>query len=55
VASPRAAYLTGSTFLVDGGSQVSSGGGAVAPRQAGQSALAGRPVYLVAGVVQPAR
>ena len=49
VASPRAAYLTGSTFLADGGSQVSGSSGAVAPRQAGQPALAGRPVYLVAG------
>ncbi|WP_108513840.1 SDR family oxidoreductase [Bradyrhizobium algeriense] len=50
VASPRAAYLTGSTFLADGGSQVSSGGsGPVAPDDAGRSAPAGRPVYLVAG------
>ena len=42
VASPRAAYLTGSTFLVDGGSQVGSGGsGPVAP---GQPASRRRPV-----------
>jgi NAD(P)-dependent dehydrogenase (short-subunit alcohol dehydrogenase family) len=47
VASSRAAYLTGSTFLADGGSLVS--GGAVTPEQAGRSAPAGRPVYLVAG------
>jgi NAD(P)-dependent dehydrogenase (short-subunit alcohol dehydrogenase family) len=50
VASSRAAYLTGSTFLVDGGSQVGSGSGAtVTPDDAGRSAPAGRPVYLVAG------
>ena len=47
MASSRAAYLTGSTFLVDGGSLAS--GGAGTPEQAGRSAPAGRPVYLVAG------
>lgn len=49
VASPRAAYLTGSTFLVDGGSQVSSGSAPAALGQASRSVPAGRSVYLVAG------
>jgi NAD(P)-dependent dehydrogenase (short-subunit alcohol dehydrogenase family) len=48
VASSRAAYLTGSTFLADGGSQASSGGSGPV-EHAGRPAPAGRPVYLVAG------
>jgi NAD(P)-dependent dehydrogenase (short-subunit alcohol dehydrogenase family) len=48
LASPRASSVTGSTFLVDGGSQL--GGGHGAAREAGGSAAPpGRPTYVVAG------
>lgn len=48
VASSRASYLTGSTLLVDGGSQVGSHM-PVTPDHIGKPAPAGTSVYLVAG------
>lgn len=48
--SPRASSITGSTFLVDGGSML--GGGHVAARESSDGAApSGRPIYVVVGAV----
>jgi NAD(P)-dependent dehydrogenase (short-subunit alcohol dehydrogenase family) len=52
LASPRASSLTGSTFLVDGGSLLGSGHGAA--RETGSGvAPPGRPTYVVVGACSP--